>query len=246
MDKRYSLLGIPIHALTREEIVNLLVEFAAGVSARARSAFYVNAHCVNIACEDAEYRDILNKADLVYAGGQGIVWGARMLGMYFPERVNIMDFLDALAEKMRAAQTSLYLLGATQPVIKKAEQVLKAKGLRIVGARDGYFPIQDEPGIIKEINMLKPDILMVGMGVPKQEKWIYGHLPELRVNVCWGVGGAFDILAGRIKSAPRWINRSGLEWLYLGLQDPKRLLARYLLGNPLFVYRLLRHRIKTI
>lgn len=242
MIKKISFLDVAIAVLNRKEIVDVILEFAKGN--RVRIAFYVNAHCVNIACLDKEYRDILNKADLVYAGGQGVVWASKFLGCHLPQRVNIMDFFDLLVKCLIEKEISIYLLGAAQDTVKKAAQELKNKGLKIAGYRSGFFDQNEEKEIIQEINNLKPDILLVGMGVPVQEKWIYRHRQELNTNLCWTVGGVFDILSGKYKKTPGWISNCGLEWLYLGLQSPKRLIKRYLLGNFLFVFRVIRHKFK--
>lgn len=244
MNKRISFLGIEVGVLTKKEIVGLLLGFLKGDY--PRTVFYLNAHCVNIAHSDPDYRSVLNKADLVYAGGQGVVWAAKILGSPLPERVNILDFFDLLAKELRKTKLTIYLLGGRPRIVKKTEEVLKEKGLEIIGSRDGFFDKTEEPQIIREINNLKPHILMVGMGVPKQEKWIYSHLNELDVHLCWAVGGVFDLFAGRLKRAPRWVSNCGLEWLYLGLQNPKRLLRRYLLGNFLFVYRVLKYKFNKI
>ncbi|MFH0790932.1 MAG: WecB/TagA/CpsF family glycosyltransferase [Candidatus Omnitrophota bacterium] len=243
MIKKVSFLGISAAVLNRKEIVDVILEFAKGN--RVRTAFYINAHCVNIARADKEYRDILNKADLVYSGGQGVVWAARFLDCPLPQRVNIIDFFDLLVKGLIEQEISIYLLGASQDVIKKAAWELKSKGLKITGYRDGFFDQDEEKEVIQEINNLRPNILLVGMGVPIQEKWVYNHLVELRVNLCWAVGGAFDLFAGRFRKTPAWISNCGLEWLYLGLQSPRRLLKRYLLGNFRFIFHTLKYKFRT-
>ncbi len=241
--KKISFLGISVAVLNRKEIVDVILEFAKGN--RVRTAFYINAHCINIARADKEYRDILNKADLVYAGGQGVVWSARFLGCPLSQRVNIIDFFDLLVERLIEKEISIYLLGASQDVVKKAAQELRNKGLKIAGYRDGFFEPDEEKEVIREINNLRPDILLVGMGVPKQEKWIYRHRQELNTNLCWAVGGAFDLFAGRFRKTPAWISSCGLEWLYLGLQSPRRLVKRYLLGNFRFIFYTLKYKFRT-
>lgn len=244
MIKKISFLGIPIAVLNRKEIVDVILEFSK--EDYKRTAYYINAHCVNISCVDKEYQGILNKADLVYAGGQGVVWAARFLGCSLPQRVNIIDFFDLLVKRMIEKGISIYLLGATEDVVKKAARELKNKGLKIAGFRNGFFDEAGEKDLIQEINNLRPNILLVGMGVPKQEKWIYRHRQELNTNLCWAVGGVFDIFAGKFKKTPVWISNCGLEWLYLGLQSPRRLVKRYLLGNFLFVFQVIKYRFKIL
>ena len=242
MKDKISLAGVKIHSITRKQAVDILLDFSK--RSFRRTACYVNAHCINTACYDKEYRDIQNKFDLVYAGGQGVVWASRFFGIPLPERVNILDFFDRLLEGLMEKRITVYLLGGKPEVVRKAGETLKKKGLNVVGSMHGFFDKQEEMSIIREINELRPDILMVGMGVPKQEKWIFSHLNELQVNLCWAVGGVFRIFSGELKRAPCWISNYGLEWLYLGLQDSKRLLGRYLFGNLIFVFNILRYKLR--
>jgi len=237
-------LGIKVSAITKQEIVDKILEFA--FLGRHKMITYLNAHCVNVSYVDSEYRGILQKADLVYAGGQGVVWAARFLGAPLPERLNVVDFLDLLVQELKKRKITIYLLGGTQYVVKKAEERLKDLGLRVVGSRDGFFNKGQEPEVIREINTLNPDILMVGMGVSAQEKWIYNHLSGLDVKLCWAVGGVFKILSGDLKKTPKWVSDYGMEWFYLGLQDPGRLFRRYLIGNLIFIYHILRQRLKSL
>jgi len=243
MKKTVNFLDININAITRNEIADKILKFA--VTDNPKFITYLNAHCVNISFVDSEYKKILQEADLVYVGGQGVVWASRFLGILLPERVNILDFFDMLVRKLREKGVTIYLLGGEKEIVKKTERVLKNKGLKIVGARDGFFDKREEGRIIQEINMLSPDILMVGMSVPKQEKWIYSNLAELNVNLCWAVGAAFDWLSGYRKRAPEWMVGSGLEWLHRLYQQPKRLWKRYLIGNGIFIYRMLKYKISS-
>lgn len=242
MHKNVNFLNIKVAALTLDEIVEKILEYA--LTGKGKFITYLNAHCVNMTFADFEYKKILEKADLVYAGGQGVVWAARFLGNHLPERVNILDFFDRLVKELKEKEITIYLLGGTQDVVKKTEQVLKDKGLKILGSRDGFFDKIEEKEIIREINTLKPDILMVGMGVPKQEKWIYTHLNELDVHLCWAVGAVFDWLSGQKKRAPEWMMKCGLEWLHRLYQQPKRLWKRYLIGNIVFLCRIFKWKIK--
>ena len=220
-----------------DEIVGKVLEFAAKGSPRFIT--YLNAHCLNVSFNDREYKKILKSADLVYAGGQGIVWASRFLGRPLPERVNILDFFDKLAGQLIDRKISIYLLGGEKNIVKNTEVVLRKKGLDVLGARDGFFTKDEEAGVIKEINALSPDILMVGMGVPRQEKWIYSHLNELDIGLCWAVGAAFEWISGYRKRAPQWMIKLGLEWLHRLYQQPGKLCSRYVLGNFVFIYHVL-------
>ncbi len=241
MRKIINFLGIKLGALTLSEIAEEILDYA--ISGKAKFITYLNAHCVNTALSDNEYKRILQKADLVYAGGQGVVWAARFLGTPLPERVNILDFFDRLVPELKDRKITIYLLGGKEGTVKKTEEALKSEGLRIVGSRDGFFTKSEERELIQEINSLKPNILMVGMGVPKQEKWIDNNINTLNVNLCWAVGAAFDWLSGQRKRAPRWMIESGLEWLHRLWQQPKRLGKRYLLGNLIFIRHVLKYKL---
>lgn len=235
-------LGIKVADINREEMVDRIISLAK--TPGKNTAFYINAHCANIAHRDPEYLRILNQASIVYAGGQGIVWAAKLLNLPIKQRINIIDFLEPLVFRLKENNLSLYLLGGESGYIQKASSALESMGLKILGARSGFFDAKEESQIIEEINVLRPNILMVGMGVPKQEKWIDQHLQALNVNLCWGVGGFFKIASGLIKRTPRWISSSGLEWVYLSICEPKRFFARYLISHPQFILRVIVGKIK--
>jgi N-acetylglucosaminyldiphosphoundecaprenol N-acetyl-beta-D-mannosaminyltransferase len=238
--KKISCLGISLSVVSLQEIADTLYEFATnGPSMRV---VYVNAHCVNIASSDARYRGILNSADLAYADGQGVVWAWRSLTGARIARVNIIDFFDALAQQLKAQHSRVYLLGAAQEVVSRAAEVLRERGLKVVGFQNGFYPIEHEESVVQQINSLHPDIVMVGMGVPKQELWIQAHAAATGAHLCWGVGGFFDILAGRYWKTPGWVSHCGLEWLYLGVQNPGRMWKRYIVGNIVFVCRVMVHK----
>ncbi|MBL7130472.1 MAG: WecB/TagA/CpsF family glycosyltransferase [Candidatus Omnitrophica bacterium] len=242
MYKPIDFLGIKISAITKDEIVDKILEFA--LVGKHKMITYLNAHCVNVSFADFEYREILQAADLVYAGGKGVVWSSRLFDKSLPERVNILDFFDRLVERIIEKKLKIYLLGGKPDVAQIAADELKKRfpALEISGFHHGFFNGREESDIIEEVNFLKPNILMVGLGIPKQEQWIYRHLNELDVNLCWGVGAAFDWLSGQRKRAPGWMINCGLEWLHRLYQEPKRLWKRYLIGNPVFIYRVLKQR----
>lgn len=241
-----NFLGIKIAAVTTDEIIDRILELA--IYGKRKMIAYVNAHCINASFSDNEYREILKQADLVYAGGKGVVWASKLFPQSLPERVNILDFFDKLAKRLIKNNITLYLLGGKPEVVKKAVCELKKRfsGLSILGFHHGFFKPEMEADIIKEINMLKPHILLVGMGVPKQEKWINKYLNQLDVNLCWAVGAVFSNFSGIFTRAPNWMIKCGLEWLYRLFQEPKRLWRRYLIGNFVFVYRVLKRYVENL
>ena len=243
-NKIVNFLDIKINVLTSDEIVEKILEFA--LNGRSKMITYLNANCVNTAFKDEDYRNTISKADIVWPDGKGVGWALGFLGR--PANcIHTLDFLDKLLEAGIEKNISFYLLGGKEAIIERAARNLKKRfpTLNLLGFHHGYFT-EDESRIIEEINTLKPNILMIGMGVPKQEKWIYNHLDELEVNLYWAVGALFDILAGFYKRAPAWMINSGLEWFYRLCREPKRLWKRYLIGNFVFIYYVLSWKIKKL
>jgi N-acetylglucosaminyldiphosphoundecaprenol N-acetyl-beta-D-mannosaminyltransferase len=185
------------------------------------------------AIRDPELQDILCSCDLVVPDGMPILWAARMMGLQLKERVCGVDLVPRLAALAAERGYGMYLLGATDQSSRRAAEFLKQSfpTLRIVGR---YSPPcaslaeMDHEAILSRIERAKPDILLVAMGNPKQEKWLAMHRDRLRVPLCMGVGGSLDFLAGTISRAPRWMQHSGLEWLHRVCQEPSRLTRRYL------------------
>lgn len=229
-------------------IVNTtLPEAVDWISARAHAGTpsllaFVNPDCLNIAYVDADYRRILLGADRVLPDGIGIHLGCRMLGVALRANVNGTDLFPPLCERAAREGLGLFLLGARPGVAEAVADKMRARypGLRVVGTQDGYFAPADEVAIIERINASDAAILMVAFGVPRQEAWLSCHHERLRVPVRLGVGGLFDFYSGRIPRAPVWMREIGLEWVWRLLQEPGRMWRRYLIGNPLFLYRVWR------
>ena len=208
--------------------------------------FYINANTVNIAFKDKEFKDILNKASIVYTDGFGVVFASKILGRPLKERVNAADFFDEFCKKCIDFDKGIYFLGGRQKMLEDLYINLKNRYsyLRILGIKNGHTPQDEEKDIINEINKLRPNILIVGLGSPKQEFFIFKHLPSLEVETIWTVGGLFNLLSGKIKRAPLLMRRLGLEWLFRLFQEPTRLWRRYLIGNFIFIYRVAKELIK--
>jgi len=174
---------------------------------------------------DPELREIMDQADLVTADGQGVVLAARLLNVPIRERVSGVDMVQRLCEVAAEAGRSVFLLGGAEGVADAAGQKLRTAvpGLQVAGVQHGYFTPEEEPAIIERIREAKPAVLFVAFGIPKQEKWIRAHMDALGVPVCIGVGGSFDVISGRLRRAPVWMRRLGVEWLYRVAQEPRRL-----------------------
>ena len=231
MAERVNILGVDVDAVTMAEAVDVVrraMDTRAGVMVAT-----ANAEMLMRATHDEELRRILNASALVVPDGAGTVWAARHLGHAMPERVAGYDLAQELLRCAPAEGRRVYFFGSAPGVAEKAKAKAEQlyPGIEIVGVRNGFFSPADNA----EIRAARPDLLLVALGVPKQEKWIAAHLAELDVPVAIGVGGTLDVMAGVMKRAPYWMQRAKLEWLFRGLMQPKR--AGRLLALPKFVLK---------
>lgn len=240
-----NILGIPIASLSLIDIPQVVTSLIA--SPGKKTFFYVNAHCLNLARQDKDYCQILQKASFVYSGGVGPVLASIILNQPLRERTPSPDFIETVLALAPEKKWSLYLLGASDNSLKKVTKMWQKRipGLPIIGCHSGYFTEQEEKQIIKEINQLKPTILLVGMGAPKQEKWVTANFSKLNVKTFWTIGAMFDVLAGVLPRAPLWIQKLNLEWAYRLFQEPRRLWKRYLFGNIIFIFSILKEKLKN-
>lgn len=208
---------------------------------------FINADCVNISYTDSQYKEILNSQSLVLPDGAGISIACRMIGERLTANLNGTDLLPHICEISVKHGYSIFLLGAGESVAARVKTNLENAwpGLNICGEQHGYFaPGAETDAVIEKINASKPNILLVAFGAPRQEKWIHEHCERLDVNLMLGVGGLFDFFSGDKQRAPRWMRNNGLEWLYRLYLEPGRLWRRYIVGNPLFIYRMWRWKNK--
>jgi N-acetylglucosaminyldiphosphoundecaprenol N-acetyl-beta-D-mannosaminyltransferase len=200
---------------------------------------FVNPDCLNIAYSNLEYLNLLRRADRVLPDGIGIHLAGRMKGTPMLENVNGTDLFPRLCERAADERLALYLLGARPSVAAAAAEAMRAKHLHleIAGTHHGYFDSRQTSAIVNDINTSGAHILLVAMGAPRQDLWLAAHREELRTPILMGVGGLFDFYSGNIRRAPMWMREIGLEWVWRLLQEPGRMWRRYLIGNPLFLYR---------
>jgi N-acetylglucosaminyldiphosphoundecaprenol N-acetyl-beta-D-mannosaminyltransferase len=207
----------------------------------------VNVHALNLACELAWFRNFQNKCDVVFCDGYGVLFAARLRGMKLKERFTYADILWPLAEFSENNQLTLYILGAKPGVAEKAKARLTEKypRLQIVGLHHGYFNKSHNSAenryVISDINTQKPDILIVGFGMPMQEQWLADNWNDINASVALTGGAVFDYISGEVPRAPRWMTDHGLEWLGRLIIEPRRLWKRYVIGNPLFLWRVFIH-----
>ncbi len=185
---------------------------------------------------------MLQRAARVLPDGIGLQIGCRMRGLALAANVNGTDLFPRLCERAARDGLSLFLLGARPGVAEAVADNMRRRypELIVAGARHGYFAPSEESDLIARINASGARILLVAFGVPRQELWLAEHRDRLRPPVRMGVGGLFDFYSGRIPRAPLWLREIGLEWTWRLAQEPGRMWRRYLLGNPLFLYRVWR------
>jgi N-acetylglucosaminyldiphosphoundecaprenol N-acetyl-beta-D-mannosaminyltransferase len=205
--------------------------------------FTPNAEIIMQAQRDPELKDILKNADMLTADGAGVVLASGMLGNRLPEKVSGVDLVQEIFRTFASKGLRCFLFGARPGVAEEAAvNIIKDNpGIVVAGCRNGYFSDEECDEIIAEINKSAPDILLVALGAPKQEKWISKHLDKLDVKVCIGVGGTLDVLSGKVRLAPEFFRKSGLEWFYRLCREPRR--AKRMLDLPRFMLRVIQARL---
>ncbi len=235
---RGRLFDCPIDALTMEEALELSRR-AINEGRRLRIGVVNAAKLVNMR-RDALLRDSVVTSDIVLADGMAVVWASRLLGLRLPERVAGIDLMVRLLERGSAEGYRVFCLGATEEVVSATAELIGERypGVILAGRRNGYFSESDEAEVAAEIRAARPDILFVAMSSPKKERFLARWGDDLEVSVCHGVGGAFDVLSGKVRRAPRLWQRLGMEWLYRVIQEPRRMWKRYLVTNSVFLWLL--------
>ncbi|WP_250277928.1 WecB/TagA/CpsF family glycosyltransferase [[Clostridium] colinum] len=237
-----NILGVPINNITLNEALNLVLLFLE--NDEKKLIFTPNPEFIMNALQDDEFMDILNKSNLNIPDGIGVVIGGKMLGYNIRKRVAGFDLIQNIFSKIKNTDKTVYFLGANEETINLAKEKMeqKYKGLKIVGVHNGYFTEEEDKIIIHNINKLNPDLLLVGLGSPRQEKWIYKNKDLLNVKVMIGVGGSFDVMSGNVKRAPKIFIKLNLEWFYRLITQPTRF--KRMLKLPLFIIEVLKYKIK--
>ena len=205
-----------------------------------------NVHALNLAYNDAEHRASLNRADLMLNDGVGVRLGARILGRRFPEDLHGNVFTPLLLQRAAARGWPVFFLGAAPGIAETAARVLTDRydGLQVAGTRDGFFKREEDAEVAEKVRASGAKLLLIGMGMPIQEQWLDRNLEATGVRLASTVGAFFDFQAGIVPRAPDWVQRFHVEWVYRLLKEPKRLWRRYVIGNPVFLFRVLRQRLK--
>jgi len=218
-----ELFGVRVHRLTMEDAVAAVDGFLR--EGGARQVVTADTSMLVMAQRDPELREIINTAALVTPDSFGVLWAAHHLGLPLEERVTGVDLMERICARCAESGRKVFLFGAAPGVAEEAAARLKERfpGLQVAGTRHGFFKPDEEEGITAEIAASGADVLFVALGVPRQEKWIARSLDRTGVSVAIGVGGSFDVFSGRVKRAPRWVQRCNLEWLYRLCKNPRKI-----------------------
>ena len=233
--RRYPILNTYVNALSLDETVAEVEKvIAAGVPTQH---VVVNASKVNLMEADPKLAEIVNACPLINADGASIVWAAKKLGVPLSERVTGIDLFQRLVELSAEKGYKVYLFGAKEEVVSRVRAIFEERypGIQIVGYRNGYFTEADEPQIVADMAASGADMMFVAFSSPKKEYWVRKYLNQIGIPFVMGVGGSFDVVAGVIDRAPKWMQDHGLEWFYRFIQEPGRLWKRYIVGNVKFV-----------
>jgi N-acetylglucosaminyldiphosphoundecaprenol N-acetyl-beta-D-mannosaminyltransferase len=242
------ILGLPFNPVSMEEAILAIMERL--YAEQPSHVCFLNAHCVNVAWQNQEYVQALHAAAMCFPDGSGLRLAGDILGQPVPHNVNGTDLFPLLCAALEETDAGVFLFGGQPGVAEGVQHWLELHypEVQIRGLRHGYFSPEEEPLILRQITDSGARLLLVALGAPFQDLWINRHLFELAthgnpgIKVAMGVGGLFDFYSGRLPRAPLWLRRRGGEWLYRLYQEPGRMWRRYVLGNPLFLFRVLRAR----
>jgi N-acetylglucosaminyldiphosphoundecaprenol N-acetyl-beta-D-mannosaminyltransferase len=239
-----EILGVKVDCISKEDLLKQALDWVG--QDRKVTISYVNAHCLNVAAKDEAYRKLLNQFDLIFSDGVGVVWAGRFLERRKLYKVTCRAWIEEFCGMCQEEGISLYLLGGKPGITREAQKRLQGRWpkLQILGAGDGYFHEKSEVEVLGEIEEKKPDVLLVGMGVPRQEKWMEINRQQIPAKVCWAVGAMFDYVAGAEAPVPGWMERLALEWVWRMVVDPRDKWKRYMIGIPLFMGRVLLQKLQ--
>lgn len=233
----FKLFGITVNNDRMTEAVDWLTTQTENT--RCETAVFVNVNSINLAFETSSLKCAINSANRVFCDGSGMRMAASAAGFQLKDNINGTDLLPFLCERASAKGKSLFLLGSSPGVAAIAAGKLKDSypSLNIAGHHHGYFDSGQNAEIIEQVNQSRADILLIALGSPKQEQWLIANASKLNCSKALAVGGLLDFFSGRLPRAPLWMREIGLEWLWRLLQEPKSKFHRYVIGNPLFLYR---------
>ena len=236
VNNKIFILNCPINALTMRDTIKL-IEKSIDEKKHLHHTVVNASKLVKMQKDKELYFSVVN-SDIINADGQAVVWASKILGKPLPERVTGIDLMQELVELAYKKGYKIFFFGAKEDVVKKVVDIYSQKYSSniIAGYRNGYFSEEEEALIAKQIAESGANILFVAISSPKKEKFLYKNKEILKnINLIMGVGGSFDVVAGKVKRAPKWMQKYGLEWFYRFVQEPKRMWKRAFIDNSLFV-----------
>jgi N-acetylglucosaminyldiphosphoundecaprenol N-acetyl-beta-D-mannosaminyltransferase len=240
MTGRITLMGCQVDNLSMEDTLVRVEEFIR--SGRPHQHVVVNVDKLVKASRDPELRRIINDCALINADGMPVVWAARLLGKPLKERVAGIDLFEALMRRAGDRGWRVFLLGAREEVVRAVCDTYRGRypALRIAGYRNGYWSEQEEAAVVEQIQASRAELLFVAISSPKKEQFLGRYQGAMRIPFAMGVGGSFDVAIGKVRRAPLWMQRAGLEWFFRFLQEPRRMARRYFFDDLAFVWLLIK------
>jgi len=241
--QRKSLLGVPVDLWHREEFI---ANIEASIHSHApRTIFAVNPEKIVLSRKDQDLSLALKQADFLIPDGIGVIIGLKLIyGKTLARAIRIagVELMTSLLDFANRMKKKIFIFGGSPEVNERVARIISHQypDLVLSGHRHGYMAEYLDEALVQEINSLCVDILFVGLGSPKQEKWIQKYRNKLKAKICMGVGGSFDVLVGKISRAPKWMQKAGLEWLYRLFREPGRI--RRQLALPQFAWALIKER----
>lgn len=239
--QKIDFMGISISVVSTSELIDHIINCAR--SRQTQLINYVNVHAMNIAHQDPFFAELLNQSDVLFCDGYGVKWGAKKLGLLLGDRMTPPDWVDQLWQACTKDNISVFLVGDTEEVVEAYAGTIKKEhpDLNLAGYHHGYF---DHPGdesidVARKISEATPDLILVAMGMPKQERWARDISPMLQGSIFLSVGALFRWKSGIEKRCPKWMSDHGLEWLGRWMQKPRKHFRRYIIGNTTYVLRVL-------
>jgi N-acetylglucosaminyldiphosphoundecaprenol N-acetyl-beta-D-mannosaminyltransferase len=246
MSSRVEIMGCFIDNLSMEETLQKIESFIQ--SGRPHQHVVVNVDKTVKASRDPGLRRIINQCALVNVDGMPVLWASRLLGKSLKERVAGVDLFEALVERSAEKGWRVFFLGAHEGVVRAVKDLYARKlpRLRVAGYRNGYWNPEEEAGVVKLIADSRPQLLFVAISSPKKEQFLRRYQAEMKVPFAMGVGGAFDVVTGKVKRAPLWMQKWGLEWFYRFLQEPGRMFRRYFVDDMYFFWLLFKELFRKL
>lgn len=240
MSGRIEMMGCHIDNLSMEETLQKVEGFIRSGAPHQHVA--VNVDKLGKASTDPELRRIINQCALISVDGMPVVWVSRLLGNPLKERVTGIDLFESLVKRAAEKGWRVFFLGAREEIVQGVRAFYEGKlpGLQVAGCRNGYWRPEEEASVVRQIAESRPDLLFVAFSSPQKELFLGRYQAEMKVPFAMGVGGSFDIVAGKVKRAPVWMRQCGLEWFFRFLQEPRRMFRRYFIDDTYYFCLLLR------